>query len=106
VAANRKTAQLLKAVARVTGDPGRKCKEGKRFRTVVTTADGHTHAVHTQVNNHGRDVKSYQLPQIAAKWCLTLEQLDEALEQWDPDTFRAHFAQFTKDELNARSHRV
>lgn len=105
MAANRKTAKLLAAVARITGDSGRDCDEGRRFRTVIMTADGHKHALHTQVNNHGRDVKPYQLPQIARKWVLSVEELEEALEAWGPDDLLAHLARFTKDELNARSHR-
>jgi hypothetical protein len=105
VAANLKTAYLLKAVARLTGDKGTSVSEGKRFRIRLNTADGHDHAVHVQVDDHPRDARPYQVPQIARSLRLDRKKLLEALESWGPHELRAHLGRFTKEELLPKNYR-
>lgn len=96
-----KTAQLLAAVARIAGTKGTSSKEGVRFRVVVRSADDERVGVTVQVNDHGREVKGYQLGQIGRKLCLDRKALVDALDNWGPDELRAHLEAMTKAELLA-----
>jgi hypothetical protein len=94
-----KTAQLVAAVARVTGDDGKACNEGKRFRVVVRSTDGHRVGVSVQVDTHPKETRPYQLKQIARQWCLDHNTIMDVLDTWGPDDLLAHLARFSKAEL-------
>ncbi len=77
-----RTAWLSSAVARVTGDPGRTVNEGKRYRVVVQSRDGHKCGVSVQVDTHPKEARPYALNQIADRWHVDRDQVMSVLETW------------------------
>jgi hypothetical protein len=100
-----KTRWLLSAVARLTGVKGTSVNEGQRFRVVVTTSDGHKHAINLQVDDHPKETRPYQLNQLADTLCLDRKDIITVLEDWTPDQLQAHLGQQTKDALTPPRHR-
>jgi hypothetical protein len=94
-----KTAWLAAAVARLTGDAGRGASEGKRYRVVITTADGHRHGVSVQVDTHPNDTRPYALNQVADTWHVPRSDILSILEKWTPDQLVAHLSTFQKADL-------
>lgn len=93
-----KTAWLTAAVERVTGDPGRNVKEGRRYRVTVTSSDGHRCGVSVQVDTHPADARPYAVNQIADRWHVARDEILDVLEKWTPDQLIAHLEQFTKKD--------
>lgn len=79
------TTRLAAAVARLTGDPGRKCSEGKRYRLALTTADGHKHAISIQVDTHPKETRPYVLNQIADAFKVDRSEIQVVLHDWTPE---------------------
>jgi hypothetical protein len=94
-----KTAWLAAAVARVTGDSGKKVNEGARYRVTVTSNDGHKCGVSVQVNTHTKEARPYQLNEIADRWHVNRTELTNVLNEWTSDQLKAHLSTFAKEAL-------
>lgn len=94
-----RTAWLSSAVARVTGDSGRKVNEGKRYRIEVLSADGHRCGVSVQVDTHRKEALPYAMNQIADRWHIQRTELRSVLESWSSEQLVEHLSRFTKQQL-------
>jgi hypothetical protein len=99
MAAPLPTAAVVSAVARVTGDPGRDVKHGKRFRIEVTSSDGHKMGVSVQVDDHPAETRPYVLNQIADTWNVSRDEIRDVLDSWGSEELREHLQKFPKAEL-------
>lgn len=103
-AAAQSTRRLLSAIARLTGDPGRNARHGSLFRIEVESSDGQQSAVTVQVNDHRDRPSKAALNDIAARFRLDRENLDEVLDSWSKDQLAEHLGQFTAKELKPPAH--
>lgn len=99
MAAVVKTAWIASAVARLTGDQGRTVTHGKRYRLLITTADGARHAVTVQVDTHPTDARPYVLNDIADRFKVERDAILTVLSEWTNEQLKAHLEKFPKADL-------
>jgi len=99
VAAANDTKQLLTAVARLTGDPGRKVRHGKLFRAEVTSSDGKPCARTVQVNTGRNPPPKASMTDIARRLIVDPAGLPNVLDNWSADDLEQHLSQYTEAEL-------
>jgi hypothetical protein len=104
MAAADNTRQLLRAVARLTSDPGRNVRHGVLFRIEVESKDGHRCAVTLQVNDHRDRPSKAALNDLADRFRLAREQIAEVLESWSHNDLREHLSGLSADELKPPAH--
>lgn len=93
------TRQLLQAVARLTGDPGRKVRHGILFRVEVESSDGAACAVTIQVNDHRNQPSKATLNDIADRLRVSRKEIGNVLASWNERTLSAHLSKCTAEEL-------
>ena len=99
MAAVIRTAWLSSAVARVTGDSGRRVNEGMRYRVDVQSADGHRCGISVQIDTHRKEALPYAFNQIADRWRVERAELRSILDSWSHEQLVKHLSQFTKAQL-------
>jgi hypothetical protein len=103
-AAAASTRQLLSAVARLTGDPGRKVRHGSLFRIEADSSDGKRCAITVQVNDHRDRPSKAALRDIADRLRIDRSDIADALESWDAEDLRKHLGKFTAAQLKPPVH--
>ena len=103
-AAAASTRQLLSAVARLTGDPGRKVRHGSLFRIEVESSDGVRCAITVQVNDHRDRPSKAALRDIADRLRIDRNEIANALSSWDEKELRKHLTAFTAEQLKPPVH--
>jgi hypothetical protein len=72
---------------------------------VLTTSDGHKHAVSVQVDTHPSETRPYVLNQIADRFKVDRAEIHVVLFDWTPERLRAHLQQFSKADLMPPNYR-
>lgn len=104
MAATDSTRQLLRAVARLTGDPGRDVRHGVLFRIEVKSSDSKRCAITVQVNDHRSRPSKASLNDVADRFRVSRKEIGTILDSWNDKDLRRHLASFSAEELKPPAH--
>lgn len=93
------TKQLLRALSRLTGDPGKHRNENWAYRIKVRSSDGVECAVTLSANGHRREPSLAALNDIADRIHIDRKRILNVLADWREADLRRHLGTFTEAQL-------
>lgn len=99
----RRITDLRSAVARLTGDSGKRCSHVTIYRIRVVTKDNREYGLRLSLGNNVKDPPKGQVTRLVRKLCLADHDIDveTVLAEWGPNELTAYIRDnLTQEDLD------